>query len=182
VSRQLVPFKSVTKGHSLGWLDEQLVNPELITQGSRMPAFDLDSNSRKAIIGFLASATADDARLILLARPKPLGPEEAAIEVGKLDFSRYGCVGCHGMELQGGVPNPNSQGAEVPSLLHLSQDYTQPKVVKIIRNGKNPPSADPKQPPPPLYMLSWQKVMTDEDVNRIVAFLWSRQPKKNDAW
>ena len=172
----------VTKQHSIGWLDEQLVNPELVNPGSRMPAYDLDANSRKAIIGFLAIATAGDARLILAGRPKALSPEEAAIEVGRLNFSRFGCIGCHGLELQGGVPNPNSQGGEVPSLLHLSQDYTQPEVMKIIQNGKMPPSANPRQPPPPLYMPSWQKMLTDEDINRIVAFLWSRQPKKTDAW
>ena len=34
------------------------------------------------------------------------------------------------------MPNPNSQGGEVPSLLHASQDYTKDEVIAIIRNGR----------------------------------------------
>ena len=90
-----------------------------------MPAYDLETNARKAIIAFMASATAEDAQAILSQRPKPLTPQDAAIEAGKQNFARFGCVGCHGLQLQGGVPNPNSQGGEVPSLLHASDDYTK---------------------------------------------------------
>ena len=122
-----------------------------------MPAYDLDPNARKAIIAFLASATAEDAQSILSRRPKPLTAQDAVIEAGKQSFARFGCVGCHGLQLQGGVPNPNSQGGEVPSLLHASEDYTKAEVTKIIRNGKMPPLADPAKPAPPLYMPSWKK-------------------------
>jgi mono/diheme cytochrome c family protein len=103
----------LAKQHSSGWLDEQLVNPQTIYPGSIMPSYDLDTNSRKAILIFMASATAEDAQAILTQRTKPLTPRDAAIEAGKQSFARFGCVGCHGLELQGGVPNPNSQGGEV---------------------------------------------------------------------
>jgi mono/diheme cytochrome c family protein len=171
----------VTQHHSSGWLDEQLVNPELLYPGSPMPAYDMEPNARKAIVVFLASATADDARSILSARPKGLTPKDAAIEAGRQSFARFGCVGCHGLELQGGVPNPNSQGGEVPSLLHASQDYTKEEVIGIIRNGKVPPLADPKKPASPLYMPSWKNVLTEEDINRIADYLWSLQPK-SESW
>src|ERR1022692_1344748 len=46
----------VAKQHSPGWLDEQLVNPQLIYPGSTMPAYDLETNARKAILTFMASA------------------------------------------------------------------------------------------------------------------------------
>ena len=78
--------------------------------------------------------------------------------------------------------NPNSQGGEVPSLLHVADDYTKPEIAKIIRNGKTPPLADTKKNAPPLYMPSWKLMLTDEDVNRIVEYLWSLQPKKDSAW
>ena len=172
----------VATRHSPGWLDEQLVNPELVSPGSSMPAYDLETNARKALIGYLAIATADDARLILAGRPRALSAEDSAIEAGKQNFIRYGCVGCHGAELQGGVPNPNSQSGQVPSLLHLAEDYTQPEVLQVIRNGKMPPLANPKLPTPPLYMPSWKKMMTEEDMSRILQFLWSRQPKKQESW
>src|ERR1035437_3518167 len=65
---------------------------------------------------------AGDAQSILAGRARPLTAQDAAIEAGKQSFARFGCVGCHGLQLQGGVPNPNSQGGEVPSLLHASDD------------------------------------------------------------
>ena len=127
-------------------------------------------------------ATADDAKSILSDRPKLLAGNEAMIEAGKRSFARFGCVGCHGLQLQGGVPNPNSQGGEVPSLLHASEDYTKAEATNIIRNGKIPPLADTAKPAPPLYMPSWKHILTDEEVNRIVEYLWSLQPKKEGAW
>ena len=122
-----------------------------------------------------------DAQEILTGRGKPLSPEEAAIEAGKQNFARFGCVGCHGINLQGGVPNPNSQGGEVPSLLHASDDYTKEEVIKIIGNGKQPPLEDAKKAAPPLYMPAWKSVLSGEDISRLADYLWSLQ-KKKDAW
>ena len=171
----------VAKQHSPGWLDEQLVNPQTIYPGSIMPAYDLETNARKAIIAFMASATAEDAQSILAQRSRPLTPQDAAIEAGKQSFARFGCVGCHGLQLQGGVPNPNSQGGEVPSLLHASDDYTKEEVIKIIQNGKAPPVDNPAKPAPPLYMPSWKGVLAEEDIHRIADYLWSLQ-KKKESW
>ena len=171
----------VTTRHSQEWLDEQLVNPELVYPGSSMPAYDLESNERKALISYLSSATPSDVQQLLSNKAKVLSPQDVAIEAGKQDFARFGCVGCHGTELQGGVPNPNAQGGEVPSLLHLSDDYTKDEVLAVIRNGRVPPIDNANGPPPPLYMPAWKKVLSDEDINRIADFLWSKQQKK-DAW
>lgn len=175
-------LQNVTKQHSPQWLDEQLVNPELVYPGSSMPAYDLEANARKALIAFLDKATPDDLRAILSTRPHVLKPEEVAIEAGRQNFARFGCVGCHGTELQGGVPNPNAQGGEVPSLLHLSDDYTKDEVIAIIRNGRVPPMDNPKGASPPLYMPSWKHVLSDEDINRIADYLWSKQEKQKDSW
>jgi mono/diheme cytochrome c family protein len=172
----------VTKKHSIEWLDEQLVNPELVYPGSLMPAYDLETNARKALVAFLSSATPQDAEMILSRRTRMLTPADVAIEAGKQDFARFGCVGCHGTELQGGVPNPNAQGGEVPSLLHVSDDYTKDEVIGIIRNGRASPLDNASGPTPPLYMPAWKKVLSDEDINRIADYLWSKQEKKKDSW
>jgi mono/diheme cytochrome c family protein len=164
------------------WLDEQLVNPELVYPGSAMPEYDLETNARKAIVAFLATATPDDLKSILSGKPRSLSPEEISIEAGKQDFSRFGCVGCHGTELQGGVANPNAQGGEVPSLLHVSDDYTKDEVIAIIHNGRVPPIDNPAGPPPPLYMPSWKHVLSEEDINRIADYLWSKQQLKKESW
>ncbi len=172
----------VTKRHSLEWLDEQLVNPQNVYPGSSMPEFDLDTNARKALVAFLNSATSDDAKAILSGNGHALNPEDAAIAAGSLDFGRFGCAGCHGANLQGGVPNPNAQGEEVPSLLHLSSDYSRDDVVEIIRNGRTPPLDNAKGPTPPLYMPAWKNMLSNEDIQQIVAFLWSKQQKTSDSW
>ena len=172
----------VTTRHSAEWLDEQLVNPQYVHPGSSMPEYDLEANARKALIAFMGSATPGDAQDILSHRTSPLTPEDVAIEAGKQNFARFGCAGCHGTELQGGVPNPNAQGGEVPSLLHVSDDYTQSEVTDIIRNGKVPPMANAAGPMPPLYMPSWKNMLSNEDINQLVAFLWSKQQKAKDSW
>jgi mono/diheme cytochrome c family protein len=172
----------VTTRHSLSWLDEKLLNPELGAPGTTMPAYDLEPGARKAILAFLASATAEDARLILAGRPKTAPVQTAMVESGRQIFVRFGCVGCHGMQAQGGVPNPNSQGGEVPSLVHVAEDYTKPEVEHIIRDGKTPPVADSSKPVPPLYMPAWKNALANEDINRVVAYLWSLRPKETTAW
>jgi cbb3-type cytochrome oxidase cytochrome c subunit len=104
----------VTKRHSVEWLDEQLVNPELVYPGSSMPEYDLEPNARKALVAYLEAATPEDVRLILSRKTRALIPVDVAIEAGRQNFARFGCVGCHGTELQGGIANPNAQGGEVP--------------------------------------------------------------------
>jgi len=52
-------------------------------------------------------------------------------------------------------------------------------VIAIIRNGRVPPVDNPAGPPPPLYMPSWKHVLSDEDINRIADYLWSKQQKKD---
>jgi mono/diheme cytochrome c family protein len=173
---------AVTKRHSLEWLDEQLVNPQEVYPGSTMPEYDLDTNSRKALVAFMASATPEDAQAILSGHSKLPTPEDAAIEAGKRDFGRFGCAGCHGTELQGGLPNPNAQGGQVPSLLHLSDDYTKDEVLAVVRDGRTPPLENAKGQMPPLYMPAWKNVLSDEDIHQVVEYLWSKQQKSKDAW
>ncbi len=172
----------VTKKHSLGWLDEQLVNPQLVYPGSTMPEYDLETNARKALIAFMSSATPSDAQQILAHRNRALTPEDAAIEAGQQNFARFGCAGCHGTQLQGGLANPNAQGGQVPSLLHLADDYTKDEVIAVIRDGRMPPLDNLKGPTPPLYMPSWKHTLTDEDIHQIVEFLWSKQQKSKESW
>src|SRR5664279_2248743 len=71
-TKSSIDLLGVTKRHSAGWLDEQLVNPQLVYPGSVMPEYDLETNARKAIVTFMASATPEDARSILYRRAKPL--------------------------------------------------------------------------------------------------------------
>ena len=172
----------VTKRHSLAWLDEQLVNPDLVYPGSTMPEYDLETNARKALVTYMATATPDDAQAILSHKVRPLTEADVAIEAGKRDFARFGCAGCHGTELEGGLANPNAQGGQVPSLVHLSDDYTKDEIIAVIRNGRAPPLDNASGPTPPLYMPAWKSLLSDEDIHQLVEFLWSRQEKAKAGW
>ncbi len=172
----------VNQRHSIAWLDEQLVNPEYVYPGSTMPEYDLETNARKALIAYMATATADDAQAILAHKARPLTPADVSIEAGKQEFARVGCAGCHGRGLEGGLPNPNAQGGQVPSLLHLSDDYTKDEIIAVVRNGRSPPLEKATGPTPPLYMPAWKNVLSDEDIHQVVEFLWSRQQKAKESW
>jgi hypothetical protein len=90
-------------------------------------------------------------------------------------------VGCHDTELQVGVPNPNAQGGEVPSLLHVADDYTKGEVIRHYPRRQGAPLDNPAGPTPPLYIPSWKHVLSDEDIQRVADYLWSKQQKK-ESW
>jgi len=175
-------LEGVLGRHSPAWLNEQLASPTLVSPKSTMPAYDLDANERAALIRFMGKATKADAAALVAGRTAILSPEAATIEAGRMAFERYGCVGCHGEGAKGGLPNPNSQGGEVPSLIHVSEDYRKDEVVNIIRNGKVPPLADTHKPAPPLYMPAWKDTVNNEDIHSIVEYLWSLAPAEDLGW
>jgi cytochrome c553 len=147
-----------------------------------MPEYELATNECKALVAFMASATPEDAKEILASHGRAPTPQGAAIAACQRDFARFGCAGCHGTQLQGGVPNPNAQGGQVPSLLHLCDDYAKDEVIEVIRNGRMPPLDNVKGPTPPLYMPAWKHLLSDEDIHQLVDFLWSKQQKSNESW
>ena len=80
--------------------------------------------------------------------------------------------------LHGGVANSNVPGREVPSLLNLSDDYTRDEVIAILQNGRTPPLDNTKGPMPPLYMPAWQRALSQEDINCVADYLWSKAAKE----
>ena len=172
----------VTERRSAKYVERQLEQPELRPGRVEMPVYSFSASARRAIRVFLDSASAADVRALLAARPQPLDPDETLNENGRLRTLRFGCVGCHGAELKGGVKNPNSQGGEVPALIHLADDYTRNEVVEIIRRGKTPPLEDPNKAAPPLYMPTWRNILAEEDIERIVVYAWSLLPEDTEAW
>jgi mono/diheme cytochrome c family protein len=176
--RQGPDLLGVTSRHSARWL-ERLGQADLC---DGMPIYEFSARKGRAILSFLAVATAKDAREILAQRNEALAPEETLVSNGRRDTLHFGCVGCHGQDLKGGTKNPNSQGGEVPALIHLSDDYTQKEVAAIIRRGKTPPLEDPEKPAPPLYMPTWKNILADEDIQEIIGYAWSLRPKESEAW
>ncbi len=141
-----------------------------------MPAYDLTPDQRSALFRFLAEITPEQAKEIEAQSVRPASGEESSVRAGAGAFARFGCAGCHGQGGRGGLPNPNSRTGVVPSLVHVADDYTKAEVARILVTGKAVQAADPRQPPPPLYMPSWAGVLSQEDVHDIVEYLWSLRP------
>ena len=111
--------------------------------------------------------------------PSVLSP----VERGKATYKKYGCAGCHGVDGQGGIPNPNSKTAQqVPGLKFVAEGYTKDELRKRILDGqKEIPSLDPHKPAPPLYMPGWRGKVGEGEVNDLVEYLMSLLPKGEKA-
>lgn len=180
--RKASDLAGITERRSARYLERQLEQPDVTPLGRAMPAYPFSPAARRALIAFLRSASAGDARALLEEGSRRLDPAAARIENGRRRTLKFGCVGCHGQDLKGGVRNPNSQGGEVPALIHLADDYTQEEVKAIIRRGKTPALEDPVKPAPPLYMPTWGKILAEEDIERIIAYAWSLRPQETETW
>ncbi len=167
---------------SARYIERQLEEPEPIGTRAAMLAFGFSQPACRAIRAFLEVATAADARTLLDNASALADGGETLVELGRRRTLHFGCVGCHGGDLKGGVKNPNSQGGAVPALIHLADDYTREEAATIIRRGKTPALEDPAKPAPPLYMPSWKKILAEEDIERILAYAWSLRPKESEAW
>jgi mono/diheme cytochrome c family protein len=100
-------------------------------------------------------------------------------EHGQAVFKKFGCVGCHGRDGVGGVPNPNSKTAQqVLNLLHVATDYTKDELKKRILDGqKETVKLNPNGPQPPLYMPPWRGKIAEGELDDLTQYLTSLLPK-----
>jgi cytochrome c553 len=100
--------------------------------------------------------------------------EAPSAERGGQVFRQVGCFQCHGEDGKGGVSNPNAQGGLVPTLTLVSQGYSDAELKEKIRQGvRYVVKADSNAPPPPLFMPTWGKVLTNQQLDDLVAYLKS---------
>ncbi len=96
-------------------------------------------------------------------------------------FSRYGCATCHGPAGRGGVKNLNAQGGEVPPIDKVRNGFTEAEVEQVIRLGRRSVPEDANAPMPPLHMIPWGQVMSEEEIHDLVKYLWTLAPK-GEEW
>lgn len=107
------------------------------------------------------------------------------VELGKQIFQKYSCYVCHGKEGKGGTKNPNAQtNEEIPSLKKVAESYTKNELnEKILKGVIRIEKKDPRGPDPPLSMPVWRGLLTEEEINCLIEYLWSLLPEKGkDDW
>ncbi|MBI3321294.1 MAG: c-type cytochrome [Candidatus Omnitrophica bacterium] len=185
------------------WFMRKLSNPRALNPGVRpehlppdeeevfpsaMPNFGLKDDEVLALAVYLLSLTESDppASYVRPARPEPDRIYASAIERGQAVFEQYGCAACHGIGGVGGRRNWNAGlGEEVPPLVYVKAYYgnEEQSLKELIRNGRQPvPRADAHRPNPSLYMPAWKDRISEEDLDALVAYLFSladRLPQPN---
>lgn len=143
----------------------------LILLGSVIAAGYLDSERRKKENPPAVDATT--------ATETPL---TADLQPGFKLYQQLSCAACHGAAGKGGVHNMNSQtGQEVPGLIHVADSYTKADLIKKIQMGV-PVSAklNPDGPAPPLHMPAFKDLLSDQDMEALVKYLFSLKPAQSD--
>jgi cbb3-type cytochrome oxidase cytochrome c subunit len=158
------------------WMVQHFREPQAVSPGSVMPQFKFTESEARALTDFLVHLREQN---VVSNLPSLMSPVERGHEV----FRKYGCAGCHGADGKGGVPNPNAKTAElVPDLIRVAQGYTNEELKdRILKGQPEITPADPKRPPPPLYMPGWRGIISDAEVDDLVAYLVSLKPAEEES-
>jgi mono/diheme cytochrome c family protein len=110
-------------------------------------------------------------------------PLSAELQRGLKIYEEFSCAACHGVGGKGGVHNFNAQsGQAVPPLDHVADGYTKPELIAKIQIGVPvEPKLDPNGPLPPLHMPGFKDMLTDDQLNDLVAYLFSLKPKGEES-
>jgi mono/diheme cytochrome c family protein len=189
-------FEMMEPPHNrISWIETKLRNPRVLNPGVRggqlplgeeevfpsaMPHFGIADAEIKALTVYLLSLTAFDPPSSYTTPPGVLEPTPAyasQVEQGKAVFEKFGCAGCHGIGGVGGRRNWNAGlGEEIPSLLYVKAYYGNDveSLKQLIRIGRQPvPRTDPTRPRPSLYMPPWKDRLSEEELDALIAYLFS---------
>ncbi len=94
----------IRSGAPRSWLDEPAAVRRLESQRLRMPAYG----------DLLSDETLDDLTAFACAVEGAGAAGDEVVAAGRALAREHGCVGCHGVEGSGGLPNPGSLGDFIP--------------------------------------------------------------------
>ena len=155
---------------SAAWLDRWLSDPQSWRPGTPMPDPHLSPKARAMLVEYLSSLKGQDwdGR-----RPWNDPSLKDPVERGHVLFARAGCITCHGVGGQGGYPNNNVVGGQIPNLRGISQRYTKDELKRKIARGVIPQKADPNGPDPLIRMPAWGETLSDDEISAVVEYLWT---------
>jgi mono/diheme cytochrome c family protein len=135
------------------WLDDPVAASRLEGQLVRMPAFG-------EILG--AAELADLTAFACAVEGVGLSGDEA-VRAGRALARKYGCLGCHGVEGSGGLPNPRSLGGFVPG-------FTGGNFPDLVKDEEE--------------FRQWvaDGVSSRLEANPVVRFFWRRQAIRMPAY
>ncbi|MBI5200515.1 MAG: cytochrome c [Elusimicrobia bacterium] len=163
------------------FLDLWLKNPQAWQESTKMPTFNFTDQTRANIVAYLATLRGEG-----YAQTKPWnGPDvknDPAMR-GSVLFSKAGCSTCHGRGGAGGFKNNNVPGGKIPALRETASTYTKDELIRKIKNGvPHPQKADVKGPEPMLAMPTWGKVLADDEIDALAAYLLTLKPTTEAGW
>lgn len=158
------------------WLDLWLKDPHAWRKQTIMPNFHLPDATRAEMVAFLSEQKGQ-------AWEKAGRPWTHAsvagdpIKQGEVLFNRAGCVACHGQNGIGGYPNNNVVGGAIPGLTKVYEGYSKEELHSRIKLGKLSDPENPSEPAPLIRMPEWGQVLSDAEIDSLVAYLMSFEPK-----
>jgi mono/diheme cytochrome c family protein len=102
------------------------------------------------------------------AVPVSVPSDQGDVVAGSILYTNLGCVNCHGPNGLGGVPNPQSEDTVIPPLSgkDFRDEFNTPaKIADVIVSG----SVLGK--PPIVSMPHWGGILTDAEVNQLIAYI-----------
>lgn len=102
------------------------------------------------------------------------GNEDSPVEGGRRLYQELRCGLCHGPNGEGGVKNPNSDpDGMVSNLFDLSEAYTWNDLKDKLMKGAHSAKLEDGKPDPPLDMPSWERTLSDEELEALTHYLFS---------
>lgn len=188
-------FEMMAPPHDrIHWLERKLRNPRTLNPGVRleqlppgeeevfptpMPHFGLTEHEVQALTTYLLSLSDVDppASYVIPEPPESVPAYASPVERGQAVFEKYGCTACHGIGGVGGRKNWNGGlGEEAPPLLHVKAYYGDhvEELKTLLRTGRQPvPRVNAQRPEPALYMPAWKDRISEEDLDALIAYLFS---------
>lgn len=159
------------------WLDLWLTNPKSWKPNTLMPVPGLPAKTRQVIADYLMTLKGTDSLPYSWNLPK-----EPQVR-GRLIYLKAGCVACHDRQGQGGHPNNNVPGGEIPALAKTISTYTPDELKKKIKRGVKPESLNPNDPAPMVEMPAWGQTFSEKELNDLVSYLFTLGPKQpEETW
>lgn len=131
-----------------------------------MPVWGAVISSRQ--VGELVAYIRAGLPQVSTASPPVVPRDQGAAVAGAVLYVRDGCINCHGPNGLGGVPNPLSHDKTIPPLSGVAfrkQFNTDAKIIAVIRSGSVIGRA------PIVSMPHWGGIITNDDLNALVAYL-----------